>query len=195
MPHALLLSGRWMFNDEMIHVALRSLEWLHGVQSGPEGQFAPVGTEGWFPHGGDKAHFDQKPMEAAATIQACLEAHHVTEDRKWLDRAYRCLNWFLGDNDLRTPLYDPSTGGCHDGLMAHGVNENQGAESTLAWMLSLLSLYDQELEEDIPVALHEARKAKPADEPSNAPQPAPSPRLPAPAAEAKPAEPDTARAS
>lgn len=142
LPQALLLSGRWMFNDEMIQMALRSLEWLHEVQTGPNGQFAPVGSDGWFVRGQEKARFDQRPMEACATIDASLEAFRVTDDRKWLERAYRCLNWFLGDNDLHLPLYDHTTGGCHDALQAHGVNENQSAEATLAWLLSLLSLYE-----------------------------------------------------
>jgi hypothetical protein len=78
LPHALLLSGRWMFNDEMIQVALRSLDWLWSVQSGPNDQFEPVGTEGYFPRGGSKARFAQLPVDACATIDACLEqaAHY-----------------------------------------------------------------------------------------------------------------------
>jgi uncharacterized protein YyaL (SSP411 family) len=142
MPHALLLSGRWMFNDKMIQLALRTLDWLHQVQSGDNEQFAPVGSDGWYPRGQTKARFDQQPLEAAAMIDACIEAYRVTADHKWLDRAYRCLNWFLGDNDLHQPLYDHTTGGCAEALMAHGVSENQCAESTVAWLLSLLSLYD-----------------------------------------------------
>lgn len=150
LPHALLLSGRWMFNDDMIQTALRALEWLHDVQTGPNGQFAPVGGDGWFTRGGEKARFDQRPSEAAATIDASLEAYRVTDDRKWLDRAYRCLNWFLGDNDLHLPLYDHTTGGCADALHAHGVNENQSAEATLSWLLSLLSLYEHNFETATP---------------------------------------------
>ncbi|MFP4144039.1 MAG: glycosyltransferase [Phycisphaeraceae bacterium] len=146
LPHALLLSGRWMFNDEMIQTALRSLEWLHDVQTGPHGQFAPVGSDGWLVRGNEKARFDQRPIEASATIDASLEAYRVTDDHKWLDRAYRCLNWFLGDNDLHLPLYDHTTGGCHDGLLPHGVDENQSAEATLAWLLSLLNLYEHVFE-------------------------------------------------
>ncbi|MEE9212019.1 MAG: glycosyltransferase family 4 protein, partial [Phycisphaeraceae bacterium] len=146
LPHALLLSGRWMFRNEMIEKALWVLEWLVHIQTSPEGHFAPVGCNGWFPRGGAMARFDQQPIEATSMIEACLEAHHVTNDRKWLDHAYRCLNWFLGDNDLRTPLYDHTTGGCHDGLHPQGVNENQGAESTLCWLLALLALYDHNLE-------------------------------------------------
>ena len=146
LPHALLLSGRWMFNNEMIQTALRSLAWLNDVQTGSDGQFAPVGTEGWFPRGKEKARFDQKPLEAAATIDACLEAFRVTEDQGWVESANKCFNWFLGENDLRLPLYDQTTGGCSDGLMAEGLNQNQGAEATLSWLLSLLSLYEHNLD-------------------------------------------------
>ena len=143
LPHALLLSGRWMFDDAMIQQALRSLEWLQNIQfNGPDGQFAPVGSLGWFPRGGHKARFNQMPAEATGTIDANLEAFRVTNDRKWLDRAYRCLNWFLGDNDLRQTLYDHATGGCCDALLPHGVDENQGSLATVSWLLSLLALYE-----------------------------------------------------
>lgn len=144
-PHALLLSGRWMFDNAMIETALGALEWLWDVQTSAAGYFAPVGTEGWYPRGGEKARFNQAPGEATATIDACLEAYHVTNDRKWVERAEKCLNWFLGDNDLRLPLYDHTTGGCADFLHSQGVSENQGAEATLAWLLSLLAMYDQSL--------------------------------------------------
>jgi len=149
LPHALLLSGRWMFNNQMIQQALRSLEWLHDVQfTGKDGQFAPVGSLGWYPRGGVKARFNQMPAEASGTIDANLEAYRVTNDRKWLDHAYKCLNWFLGDNDLRQPLYDNTTGGCCNALHSQGVDENQGAQATVSWLLSLLSLYEHNLDAD-----------------------------------------------
>ncbi|MEM1028030.1 MAG: hypothetical protein AAGJ38_08090, partial [Planctomycetota bacterium] len=137
----------WMFNNEMIQQALRSLEWLHDVQyTGKDEQFAPVGSLGWYPRGGDKARFNQTPAEASGTIDANLEAYRVTNDRQWLDHAYKCLNWFLGDNDLRQPLYDNTTGGCCNALLSQGVDENQGAQATVSWLLSLLSLYEHNLD-------------------------------------------------
>lgn len=142
LPQALLLSGRWMFNDEMIQTALHALDWLHEVQTGPGGAFAPVGSDGGFVRGGEKARFDQHPRETCAVIDASLEAYRVTQDEKWLTRAHRALYWFLGDNDLHLPLYDHTTGGCHDALQPHGVNEDQSAEATLSWLLSLLNLYE-----------------------------------------------------
>src|SRR5690606_6687753 len=88
---------------------------------------------------------------------------HVTNDRKWIDRAERCLNWFLGDNDLRLPLYDHTTGGCADFLHSQGVSENQGAEATLAWLLSLLAMYDQSLAGDArPGPVTQAQPGRPA---------------------------------
>jgi len=148
LPHALLLSGRWMFNNEIIQLALRILDWLWEQQSAHSGHFAPVGNDGWFVRGGEKARFDQQPLEASAMIDASLEAYRVTADRKWLDRSHQCLDWFLGENDLYQPLYDSTTGGCAEALGAYSVSENQNAESTLAWLLALTALYNQRLDED-----------------------------------------------
>jgi len=146
VPHALLLSGRWMFDNGMIECALRALEWLWSVETNDAGQFAPVGTQGWFPRDGEKAQFDQLPLEAASMVDACLEAFRVTDDKKWVKRAYRCLNWFMGDNVLSLPLYDTSTGGCCDRLMPQGLSEDQSAQGTLSWLLSLMAVYDYNLE-------------------------------------------------
>ena len=99
-----------------------------------------IGSNGFYPQGGVKAPFDQQPVEAQAQISACLGAYQVTGDPRWLGKAQRTFEWFLGDNDLGLPLYDPRTGGCRDGLHPDRVNQNQGAESTLAFLLSLLEL-------------------------------------------------------
>ncbi len=142
LPHALLMSGKWMFRSEMIEVGERALNWLLDVQTSPAGHLSIIGTEGWYPRGGQKARFDQQPIEVHALIDACIEAYYVTGQSFWLDRARRCFNWFLGDNDLQTPVYDFTTGGCRDGLHADRVNHNQGAESTLAWLMSLLLMQE-----------------------------------------------------
>lgn len=139
---ALLLSGQWMFEPRMVELGLKSLRWLVDIQTTSEGFFGPVGNLGWYQRGGEIPRFDQQPIEATCMIDACLQAHGITSDQFYLDAAYRALNWFLGDNDLKLPLYDPDTGGGCDGLQAHGVNENKGAESTLAWLLSLLAMYN-----------------------------------------------------
>jgi glycosyltransferase involved in cell wall biosynthesis len=139
LPHALLLSGQWMQRSDMTDMGLESLKWLVRIQT-EEGHFVSIGCNGWYEKGGSKARFDQQPIEANAMIEVCIEAFNVTRDKTWFDNAVMCFNWFLGHNDLNMPLYDPKTGGCRDGLMADGINQNEGAESTLAWLLSLMTL-------------------------------------------------------
>jgi len=140
LPHALLLSGRWTRRDDMLDAGLSALEWLTTLQRAGEDHFVPIGCNGFFRRGGERARFDQQPIEACATVSACLEALRVTGDERWRQEAERAFEWFLGRNDLRLPLYDPVTGGCRDGLQPDRVNQNQGAESTLAFLLSLLEL-------------------------------------------------------
>ena len=139
LPHALLLSGQWMQRSDMIDMGLRSLEWLLTLQT-EKGHFVPIGNKGWYEKDGPKARFDQQPVEANAMIEACVEAFNITRNKIWIDSAVMCFNWFLGHNDLNMPLYDAKTGGCRDALMADGINQNEGAESTLAWLLSLMTL-------------------------------------------------------
>jgi len=141
IPHALLMSGRWLHQGDMIEAGLRSLEWLVRIQTDSRGHFVPIGNHGWFSRNGQRARFDQQPIEAQNMIDACIEAYHITRDKKWIVEARRCFDWFMGRNDLNAPLYDYRTGGCRDGLTADGANQNQGAESTLAWLLSLLNLH------------------------------------------------------
>jgi len=139
LPHALLLSGQWIQRSDMIDMGLNSLKWLLAIQT-ENGHFVPVGNKGWYKQGGLKARFDQQPIEANTMIEACVEAFNITRDHTWIDNAVMCFNWYLGHNDLNMPLYDPKTGGCRDGLMADGINQNEGAESSLAWLLSLMTL-------------------------------------------------------
>ncbi len=142
LPHALLMAGKWMFRSEMIEMGEKALAWLLKIQTGQRGQLSLIGNEGWFHRGSAKARFDQQPIEAHALIDACIEAYNVTRQEYWLKQARRCFHWFLGDNDLRMPLYDFTTGGCRDGLHADRANANQGAESTLAWLMSLLLMHE-----------------------------------------------------
>jgi len=139
LPHALLLSGHRMQRNDMIDMGLISLKWLLTIQT-EKGHFVPIGSNGWYEQGGPRARFDQQPIEANAMVEACVEAFKVTRCQTWFENAVMCFNWFLGHNDLNMPLYDPKTGGCRDGLMADGINQNQGAESSLAWLLSLMTL-------------------------------------------------------
>jgi len=139
LPHALLAGGRVLGRAEMVERGLGSLEWLLARQT-VAGQFAPVANAGWYRRGGAMARFDQQPLEADGTIGACLEAYRATRDKRWLERGELCFRWFLGENDLGLPLYDEATGGCRDGLRDGSLNENQGAESTLAWLSSLIHM-------------------------------------------------------
>ncbi|MCH8164878.1 MAG: glycosyltransferase family 4 protein [Planctomycetes bacterium] len=152
LPHALLVCGRSMSRDDMVETALESLEWLAQIQRADGGHFVPIGCNGFYPRGGERARFDQQPIEAHATVSACLEAHRATGDDQWKVEAQRAFDWFVGRNDLRTPIYDPSTGGCHDGLQPDHVNPNLGAESMLAFLLSLVEMRLAEAAIEIPAA-------------------------------------------
>ncbi len=142
LPHALLLAGRDIPDRSMTETALDSLEWLTSVQlpDGEGGAFAPIGSDGFYPRGGTRARFDQQPVEAQAMISACLEAWRTTGDLRWHREAGRTFEWFLGRNDLSLQLYDPLTGGCRDGLHPDRANDNEGAESTLAFLQARLEL-------------------------------------------------------
>lgn len=140
LPHALLTCGRSIPNAVMIDAGLESLKWLADLQRASDGHFVPIGSNGFYQLGGVRARFDQQPIEAQAMVSACLEAFRITKDKIWHKEARRAFEWFLGRNDLNLPIYDPTTGGCRDGLHSDRVNENQGAESTLAFLQSLLEL-------------------------------------------------------
>ena len=140
LPHALLLTGHWTGQAEIFELGLKTLRWLLEIQTSPSGAFSPIGSNGFYSRGKNRARFDQQPIEANAMVSACLEAHRLTNDASWLRRAQRTFEWFLGRNDLSVPLYDAATGGCRDGLHPDRVNENQGAESTLSFHLALAEL-------------------------------------------------------
>jgi glycosyltransferase involved in cell wall biosynthesis len=142
LPQALMACGRTTGNQDMIALGIDVLEWLRDIQLDPSaGWFAPVGNRGWFSKSGTKAQYDQQPLEAAAMIGACIEAYECTHGEEWIELASTCFDWYLGKNDQQIKLYDHATGGCRDGLQPDGANENQGAESTLSYIISLLAIY------------------------------------------------------
>lgn len=148
---ALILSGQWMPHREALEIGLKSLSWLASIQRTQAGHFRPIGSNGFYQNGGARADFDQQPVEAQAMVSACLEAFRATQDASWSREAKRAFEWFLGRNDLGLPLYDSSTGGCGDGLHLDRVNANQGAESSLAFHLSLAEMnYAEHLIADPP---------------------------------------------
>jgi glycosyltransferase involved in cell wall biosynthesis len=140
LPQALIATGKWTGRDDLTHAGLRSLEWLASIQRSPAGVFAPVGSNGFYQRDATMAAFDQQPVEAYAMVSACMEAQRADARGPWARHARNAFDWFLGGNHLQHTLYDPSTGGCGDGLHAERANENQGAESTLSFLLALIEL-------------------------------------------------------
>jgi hypothetical protein len=140
LSQALMLSGRSAGNEEAFRIGEESLRWLVSIQTTPAGCFRPVGSGGFYVREGVRAHFDQQPVEAQAMVAACLDAWRLTGGEMWFREARRAFEWFLGRNDLSLPLYDPASGGCADGLHVDRINQNQGAESTLAFHLALAAI-------------------------------------------------------
>jgi len=141
LPQCLLLAGAACSDDRMVSAGLESLDWLSTVQHCEINRhFVPIGSQGFFRQNGEKARFDQQPLEAAGAVSACLQAYRVTGDSCWRNEAWSAFNWFIGDNDLQLPLYDSATGGCRDGLHPDRANENRGAESTLSFLMALLEM-------------------------------------------------------
>ena len=140
LPHALILSGRATGQPAVLERGLQALRWLTELQISEKGHFRSIGTNGFYRRGGMRANFDQQPVEAQAMVSACLEAYRATSDLWWYDQAQRAFDWFIGWNDLGLELCSPKTGGCRDGLHVDRVNRNQGAESTLAFLLSLAEM-------------------------------------------------------
>src|SRR5579872_2326999 len=141
LAHTLIVSGHATGQRAVLHRGLDALRWLTKLQMSEKGHFRPIGSNGFYRRGGTRANFDQQPVEAQATVSACLEAYRATSDVCWYEYAQRAFDWFIGWNDLGLELYSPETGGCHDGLHVDRVNENQGAESTLAFLLSLADMH------------------------------------------------------
>ena len=145
LPQALIATGSWTGDADMTATGIRSLEWLMSIQRTPDGYFAPVGSNGFFDRGMTAAVFDQQPVEACATVSACMHAFRTTGDHRWAEHARRAFTWFLGQNQLQQPLYDPLSGGCRDALHADRVNENEGAEATLSFLLALTDMRADEV--------------------------------------------------
>ncbi|RIA37539.1 glycosyltransferase involved in cell wall biosynthesis [Hephaestia caeni] len=136
LPEAMLRAGLALGRDDLVACGLDTLAWIIARQTSPDGRFRAIGTESFGREYAEPMPFDQQPLEAQATIDACAVAYAATDDRRWLDEATRAYHWFLGANDLDAPLASPRDGGCFDGLMPGGVNRNQGAESILALQLA-----------------------------------------------------------
>jgi hypothetical protein len=137
LSQALIAAGTGTGRGELLASGLRTLEWLVSVQVSVEGHFAAIGSNGFYERDGVRSRFDQQPVEACATIGACLEAYRATGNPRWIEHAQRAFAWFLGENHLHQWLFDAATGGCRDGLHHDRLNQNQGAEATLSFQLAL----------------------------------------------------------
>ncbi len=143
LPHALFLAYLVTWKQRYLEVAKRSLDFLLRVAHLDSPSYVSlVGQAGWYPRGGECARFDQQPVDANALVDACLAAYQLTGDRRYLSESHQAFAWYLGRNALDKPLYCESTGGCFDGLIPDGVNRNQGAESTVSYLLAYLSLVE-----------------------------------------------------
>jgi len=140
LPEALFYSYLATKDKKYLDIAKSSLDFLSSVTF-ENGVFAPIGQNGWYFKDGKKANFDQQPIEAGSMVQTLILAHKVTNKKVYLGQAIRAFQWFLGANSLNHFVYDESTGGCHDGLGRFSININQGAESTLAYLIASLSLH------------------------------------------------------
>jgi len=136
LPQALIVAGQALGRQDLIDCGLETLGWIVAKQTSPEGRFRAVGTESFHRPYADPLQFDQQPLEAQATVDACIAAYRATDDLRWKTEAERAYGWYLGQNDLDLPLASPLDGGCFDGLMPTGLNRNQGAESILALQLA-----------------------------------------------------------
>jgi hypothetical protein len=153
LPHALLLAGAAMQDAGMIEQGLTSLAWLVAQQVDDHGTVSLIGNDGWLLRSGERVRFDQQPVEAMALVEACAAAWRITHDNVWIERARTLLAWFTGANEIGICMIDPETGGCSDGLHTAGANLNQGAESTLAWIIAALTVAGMVEDEAAPEVL------------------------------------------
>jgi len=137
VPEALVIAGVRLERPELVALGTSVLDWLLAAEAGPDGRLRPLGNHGWWPHGGHPAPWDQQPVEPASLVFAAAAALEATGEARWAQAATRAYRWFLGVNDHGVPLADPDRGACRDGLGADGANGNEGAESTLVWLLSV----------------------------------------------------------
>jgi glycosyltransferase involved in cell wall biosynthesis len=136
LPEALIRAGTALGRDDLVKCGISTLDWIVGKQTSPEGRFRAVGSESFGRVYAEPLQFDQQPLEAQATIDACSAAFDASKDLRWVEEAGRAYRWYLGQNDLDLPLATAQDGGCFDGLMPNGLNRNQGAESILALQLA-----------------------------------------------------------
>jgi glycosyltransferase involved in cell wall biosynthesis len=139
LPLALLHSYEITSNEKVKTIALKSMAFLDKLTLS-NGYLSPIGNDGWYYRGGSFPTFDQQAIETMAMVLMHFQAYETLRKPEYIEKMFLSYKWFLGENTLRAPLYDHETKGCCDGLMPTGINRNQGAESTLAYMLSHLTV-------------------------------------------------------
>ncbi len=141
LPESLFYAYLAVKDERYLKIAKTSLDFLRSLTF-ENNVFAPIGHDGWYFRNGKKAHFDQQPVDASSTVQALILAHKVTKEKKYYTDALTAFQWFLGKNSLGQMVYDEVTGGCHDGIGSSSINMNEGAESTISYLIARLSLED-----------------------------------------------------
>lgn len=141
LPWSLLAAYRVSGLQKFRRVGLESMEFLESVMF-RNGYFKPVGCKGWFPRDGKPAEFDEQPVEACEAVLAYADLYEITGDKKYLEKARTCHEWYLGKNSMGVSLVDGETGGCFDGITPDGPNLNMGAESLVAYVISSMRISD-----------------------------------------------------
>ncbi len=151
LPLGLLHASEFLNDEKVLDIALESLEFLTRITF-KKGHLSIVGNEAWYHRDGEMSPYAQQPLDAMAMVLVFREAFRITQDEKFFAKLYQSFRWFMGENDLGLPLYDHETKGCCDGLEHFGINRNQGAESTLSFLISQLTLIEvlaEEIEPDL----------------------------------------------
>ena len=144
MPQALLAAHLSTGNPSCLKIALDSLDFLVETHIA-NGVFIPIGTEGWYVKGGERAIYDQQPIEASCMVEAAMLAHVVTGEDRYLETVKTAYEWYHGGNTRNVVLINGVTGTCYDGITPEGLNRNQGAEATLSYYLAYLTLLENSL--------------------------------------------------
>ncbi|MDR0372140.1 MAG: glycosyltransferase [Nitrososphaerota archaeon] len=139
LPQALFAAYRLVGKQQFLETAEKSIDFLLKVQM-INNVFVPIGNDGWYKRGGKRPLYDQQPLEAAATVEAAVDAYSATKNKRYLEAAETAFEWFLGRNSRQVMVYNPQTGGCYDGISQQYVNMNQGAESSISYLLARLKL-------------------------------------------------------
>jgi len=142
LPHALLMGSYYLNRTDIFAEAVQSLKWLIQIQTSPKGYLSVIGNNKWYARDGHCSQFDQQPLDVMALVHSCADCFRLTRDLRWRDHAYWGVQWFLGKNHIRQPMFNKETGAGYDGFNATERNENQGAEATISWLFSWLEIFD-----------------------------------------------------